>query len=62
MIDAIAAALARDDDYWTRDAELFPLALVTQVVGPAGRLPAAAPEAVRAECDMAPELLRASPM
>ncbi len=62
MIDGIAAALARDEDYWTRDAELFPLALVSQVVGPAGRLPAAAPEAVRAECDMAPELLRASPM
>ena len=62
MIEVIAARLARDDDYWTRDAETLPLALVSHVVGPAGRLPVSEPAAVRAECEIAPELLRASPM
>jgi hypothetical protein len=62
MIEAIAARLERDDDYWMRDAETLPLGLVAHVVGPAGRLPASEPVAVRAECEMAPELLRSSPM
>jgi hypothetical protein len=62
MLEAIAAHLERGDDYWTRDAETLPLALASHVVGPTGRLPVSAPAAVRAECEMAPELLRASPM
>jgi hypothetical protein len=31
-------------------------------VGPGGRSMASVPSAVRAECEMAPELLRSSPM
>ena len=62
MIEVIAARIERDDDYWRRDAEMLPLALVSHVVGPASRLPVSEPAAVRAECEMAPELLRASPM
>jgi hypothetical protein len=60
MIDAITARL--DGDYWTREAESLPMSLVAHIVGPAGRLPVAASSALRAECEMAPELLRSSPM
>jgi hypothetical protein len=63
MIDAIATRLGRDDvDYWSHDAELIPLASISHVVGPAGRLPVSAPAALCAECEVAPELLRSSPM
>ncbi len=61
MVDSIAARVD-GEDYWTREAEAIPLSLVSHIVGPAGRLPATAPAAVRAECEMAPELLRTSPM
>ena len=42
-------------DPWSRDVESLPMSLVSHVVGPHGRLPAST---VRAECEMAPELLR----
>jgi hypothetical protein len=61
MVDSIVARLD-GEDYWTREAEAIPMSLVAHIVGPAGRLPATAPAAVRAECEMAPELLRTSPM
>jgi hypothetical protein len=61
IVDAIVAHVDADDDFWGREAEWLPLRLVAQLVGPSGRSPAA-PSAVRAECEMAPELLRSSPM
>jgi hypothetical protein len=62
IVDAIVAHVDADDDFWGREAEWLPLRLVAQLVGPGGRSPAAVPSAVRAECEMAPELLRSSPM
>jgi hypothetical protein len=62
MVDAIVAHLDGDDDFWGREAEALPLRLVDQLAGPAGRCPASAPAAARAECELAPELLRSSPM
>jgi hypothetical protein len=61
MLDAIIARLD-GDDYWAREAEALPMTLGAYVVGPAGRLAATSPAAVGAECEMAPELLRTSPM
>jgi hypothetical protein len=56
MIEAIVDRVAqRAIDPWSREVESFPTALVSHVVGPLGRLPATT---VRAECEMAPELLR----
>jgi hypothetical protein len=62
IVDAIVARIDADDDFWGREAEWLPLRLVAQVVGPGGRSMASVPSAVRAECEMAPELLRSSPM
>ena len=55
MIDAIAERLDHSFDPWSRESELVPSALLASVVGPGGRH---APSEVRAECEMAPELLR----
>jgi hypothetical protein len=56
MIAAIIDRVAqRAIDPWSREVEAFPTALVAHVVGPHGRQPATE---VRAECEMAPELLR----
>lgn len=56
MIAAIIDRVAqRAIDPWSREVEAFPTALVSHVVGPHGRQPASE---VRAECEMAPELLR----
>ena len=56
MLTAIIERVAVESiDPWSRDVEPLPLSLVAHVVGPDGRLVAGA---VRAECDMAPELLR----
>ncbi len=51
--------LGADADPWELDVEVLPTTLVSDVVGPAGRLPAG-PPALAAECPMAPELLRSS--
>jgi hypothetical protein len=59
MIDAIVERLVHEaGDPWERDAEAVPMALVGHIVGPGGRAAATATTAVRAECEMAPELLR----
>jgi hypothetical protein len=56
MIDAIIDRVAqRAIDPWSREVEALPAALVSYVVGPTGRQPLAD---LRAECEMAPELLR----
>jgi hypothetical protein len=56
MIAAIVEREAqRAIDPWSREVEAFPTSLVAHVVGPDGRRPASE---VRAECEMAPELLR----
>jgi hypothetical protein len=58
MIDVIVERLADQSvDPWSRDAEAVPMSLVAHVVGPGGRVAATA-AAIRAECEMAPELLR----
>ncbi len=64
MIDAMAErveALSADNDPWDLDVEVLPNALLTDVVGPGGRVPIG-PSALVAECPMAPELLRHSAM
>ena len=56
MIDAIVERVAQHAiDPWSREVEAVPAAPVAYVVGPTGRRPASD---VRAECEMAPELLR----
>jgi hypothetical protein len=56
MIRAIVERVAQGAiDPWSREVESLPTSLVSHVVGPHGRLTASA---VRAECEMAPELLR----
>ena len=57
---AIAERVAQQSiDPWTREVETLPPSLVAHVVGPVAATPAAA---VRAECEMAPELLRTGVM
>jgi hypothetical protein len=56
MIEAIVDRVAqRAIEPWSREVEALPTSLVGHVVGPLGRIPASD---VRAECEMAPELLR----
>jgi hypothetical protein len=53
--------LTDDVDPWDLDVEVLPTTLVTDVVGPHGRVPMG-PPAIVPECPMAYELLRPSPM
>ena len=56
MIEAIVERVAHGAiDPWSREVEALPASLVSHVVGPHGRQPMAE---LRAECEMAPELLR----
>jgi hypothetical protein len=56
MVAAIAERVGQQSiDPWMREVETVPASIVTHVVGPLGRTPMAS---VRAECEMAPELLR----
>jgi Initiation factor 2 subunit family len=56
MIGAIIDRVAQQAiDPWSQEVEALPSSLVSHVIGPAGRQPMAD---VRAECEMAPELLR----
>ncbi len=64
MIDAMVERVEEssvDRDPWELDVEVLPTRLVTDVVGPTGRMPSG-PPAYAAECPMAPELLRTSPI
>jgi hypothetical protein len=56
--DALCRCLEADDeDPWDRREEIVPLDLAEEVVGPSGRQPVAE-VASRADCPVAPELLR----
>lgn len=64
MIEAMVRRvddLTADADPWDLDIEVLPTTLVSDVVGPTGLLPRR-PSALAAECPMAPELLRSSPI
>ena len=55
--EALCARLELDDEPWLAEEEIVPLSLVDSVVGPAG--PASPENAIRrADCPIAPELLR----
>ncbi len=64
FVDAMVAkvdALAEEIDPWDLDVEVLPTSMFTHVVGPHGKVPMG-PPAIVAECPMAPELLRHSPI
>lgn len=64
FIDAMIAkvdALAIESDPWNLDVEVLPTSMFTHVVGPHGKVPMG-PPAIVAECPMAHELLRHSPI
>jgi translation initiation factor 2B subunit (eIF-2B alpha/beta/delta family) len=64
-LDAMVARIDRlvdgGSDPWELEVEVLPLSLVTDVVGPVGRVPMG-PPAIVAECGVAYELLRQSPI
>jgi hypothetical protein len=63
-IDAMVAkidSLGDDCDPWELDVEVLPTSMFTHVVGPHGMVPMG-PPAIVAECPMASELLRHSPI
>ncbi len=55
-MEARRAEIAADIDDWSVDVEILPTRLVTDVVGPHGRMPMG-PPAARPECPVAAELL-----
>lgn len=64
FVDAMVekrAAIADQQDDWTVDVEVLPARLITDVVGPHGRMPMG-PHASQPECGFAAELLRRSAM
>ena len=64
FVDAMVAkvdALVEEIDPWDLDVEVLPTSMFTHVVGPHGKVPMG-PPAIVAECPMAPELLRHSPI
>lgn len=64
FVDAMVAevdALGVDVDPWELDVEVLPNSMFTHVVGPNGRVPMG-PPAIVAECPLASELLRRSPI
>jgi hypothetical protein len=63
-IDAMVAKVAsmgNDRDPWDLEVEVLPTSMFTHVVGPHGKVPMG-PPAIVAECPMAHELLRHSPI
>ena len=58
---ARVATLSEETDAWDLDVEVLPTSMFTHVVGPHGRVPMG-PPAIVAECPMAHELLRHSPI
>ena len=64
FVDAMVAkiaARAADVEPWELDVEVLPTSMFTHVVGPHGKVPMG-PPAIVAECPLAPELLRQSPI
>ena len=64
FVDAMVAridALTADVDPWELDVEVLPTSMFTHVVGPHGKVPMG-PPAIVAECPLASELLRQSPI
>jgi hypothetical protein len=64
FVDAMVAkvgALSDECDPWNLDVEVLPTSMFTHVVGPHGKVPMG-PPAIVAECPMAHELLRHSPI
>lgn len=61
MVDAIARRCRPSPDPFGADVEVLATSVVTDVAGPEGRA-RCGPDALRAECELAPELLRPSPM
>ncbi len=61
LVIAIDERVAKADDPWELDTDVFSTDCVTHVVG-VGGLAAASAEALAAECPMVPELLRVSPI
>lgn len=64
FVDAMVekrAAIAEQQDDWTVDVEVLPTRLITNVVGPLGKMPMG-PHAAQPECGFAAELLRRSAM
>ncbi len=63
-VDAMVAkidGLCADLDPWDLDVEVLPTSMVTHVVGPHGKVPMG-PPAIVADCPLAHELLRSSPI
>ena len=60
MVDRVVV-LGEDIDPWDLDVEVLPTSMFTHVVGPHGKVPMG-PPAIVAECPMAHELLRHSPI
>ena len=64
FIDAMVAkvtSMSDDGDPWDLDVEVLPTSMFTHVIGPHGKVPMG-PPAIVAECPMAHELLRHSPI
>ena len=64
FVDAMVAkveSLSEECDPWDLDVEVLPTSMFTHVVGPHGKVPMG-PPAIVAECPLASELLRHSPI
>ena len=61
LVAAIDERVAKVDDPWELDTDVFSTGCVTHVVGVSG-ITIAIPEALASECPMVPELLRVSPI
>jgi hypothetical protein len=61
LVVAIDERVAKVDDPWQLDTDVFSTGCITHVVGVRG-LAVSSPDALAAECPMAPELLRVSPI
>ena len=61
LIDGMIARIVDEDEPFDVEVEVVPTTSVTDVIGPDGRVSMSA-AAVAAECDVAPELLRSSPI
>ncbi len=61
VLDVIVERARPPHDPFAAEVEVLPVSAAGSVVGPAGRIPRT-PDALRPECELAPELLRPSPI